>query len=114
MLLSNLVTRHKAPQPRFAPALFLMLIALFVVLGDSKPVYGLMGIGTTVLIAGLLVELNRDRIWDTYRKTYKKERGLKGMWTEPNRIYYNLNVYFLWPFVMFLGATCLWAAYWLS
>ena len=111
MLISNLFVRHKVPPPRFAPALFLTLLAVFVLLGNTKPVVGLVGIGATVIVAAVLIELNRDRIWDTYRKTYKKERGLKGKWTEPNVIYYNLNVYLLWPFVLFLGLLCLYAAY---
>jgi len=114
MLLSNLFTKHKVPPPRFAPGVFLALLAMFVLLGNAKPAYGLLGIGTTVVIGGLLVELNRDRIWETYLKTYKKQKGLRGVWSRPNRLYYNLNVYFLWPFVMFLGAVCLWAAYALS
>ena len=114
MLLSNLFVRHKVPPPRFAPGVFLALLAAFVILGNSKPVYGLIGIGVTTVIAGLLVELNRDRIWEMYLKTYKKQKGLKGLWTKPNLVYYNLNVYFLWPFVMFLGAMCLYAAYVLS
>jgi uncharacterized membrane protein len=111
MLISNLFVRHKVPPPRFAPALFLSLLAVFVLLGNTKPVVGLVGIGCTVIVAAVLIELNSDRIWETYRKTYKKESGLKRKWTEPNRLYYNLNVYFLWPFVFCLGLLCLYAAY---
>jgi hypothetical protein len=114
MLISNLFVRHKTPAPRFAPALFLALLAIFVILGQAKPVVGLVGIGTTAIVTAVLIELNRERIWETYRKTYKKEKGLKGLWTAPTRVYYNVNVYLLWPFVFFLGAICLWAAYTMS
>ena len=55
MLLSNLFVSHKVPQPRFAPGLFLALLAFFVLLGESKPVYGLVGIGVTSLTAGALI-----------------------------------------------------------
>jgi hypothetical protein len=114
MLISNLFVKHKQADPRLTPAIFLGSLAVFTLLGQSRPLLGLMGIGVTVIIAGILVELNRYTIWDTYRKSYKKEKGLKGLWVEPNRIYYNLNVYFLWPFVVFLGILCLYTAYWLS
>ena len=49
-----------------------------------------------------------------YRKSYRKQKGLKGRFTEPSHLYYNINVWFLWPFVMFLGVLCLYAAYMLS
>jgi hypothetical protein len=111
MLVSNLFVKHKRSDLRLAPATFIGLLSVFVILGQSKPLIGLVGIGVTVILAGVLVELNRERIWDTYRKSYKKVKGLKGLWVEPNRVYYNLNVYFLWPFVLFLGILCLYAAY---
>lgn len=114
MLISNLFVKHKVPAPRFAPGLFLVLLAVFMLLGQNKPVYGLSGIGVTLVIAGILVEFNRDRIWESYKKTYRKQKGIAGMWTKPDPIYYNLNVYFLWPFIVLLGAICLWAAYMLS
>jgi hypothetical protein len=114
MLLSNLFVSHKVPQPRFAPGLFLALLALFVILGQSKPIVGLVGIGVTAVITGALVELNRQRIWEMYRKSYRKQKGAKGLFTQPNHIYYSINVWFLWPFVMFLGVLCLYAAYMLA
>jgi hypothetical protein len=114
VLISNLFVHHKTPQPRFAPGLFIVLLAGFVVVGQYKPVMALVGIGTTAIVAAVLVELNRKRIWDDYRKSYKKLKGVKGLWTKPNELYYTINVGFLWPFVLFLGILCLWAAYMLS
>ena len=113
MILSGLFVKHKVQPPRFAPSLFLILLAAFVLVGEDKPVYGLVGIGTTVIIGGALVLMNRDNIWDLYLQTYKKRKNM-GFWTKPNRIYYNLNVYMLWPFVIFMGLICLWSAYILS
>jgi hypothetical protein len=93
--------------------IFLFLLSIFIFIGDARPVMGLVGIGTVIILASLLVLLNRDSIWDDYRNRFKKNKGLKGLWVEPNRVYYNINVYFLWPFVLFLGILCLIAAYYL-
>jgi hypothetical protein len=111
LLISNLFIRHKVPQPRIAPGLFLGLIAVFILLGESKPLFGLAGIGTTVIVAAVLVELNRTRIWEDYRKSYRKQKGLKGLLTEPNQAYYTINVVILWPAILLLGVLCVWAAY---
>jgi hypothetical protein len=114
MLLSNLFVRHSTPQPRFGAGLFVGLLAFFILLGEQKPIFGLIGIGTTAIMAAVLVELNRQRIWESYRKTYRKQKGFKGMWTEPSQVYYILNVALLWPLVLVLGMLCLWSAYVLS
>ncbi|HUD11883.1 MAG TPA: hypothetical protein VMS08_05710 [Candidatus Saccharimonadia bacterium] len=114
MIMSNMFLHHKSPQPQFAPLLFVALLAIFALVGQARPIIGLVGIGTTAIITAVLVEVNRERIWETYRKQYKKQRGMKGLWTAPNRVYYTINVMVLWPFIFFLGFLCLWAAYALS
>jgi len=114
MILSNLFIKHKTPQPRFAPGLFMGLLAAFILLGQTKPLYALVGIGTTVIVAAVLVELNRVRIWEDYRQAYRKQKGLKGAFTAPNPVYYTLNVVVLWPSILILGVMCLWVAYWLA
>lgn len=111
MLLSNLIVRHKTPQPRFAPGLFLLLLTVFVFMGPSHAVVALAGIGTTLIVMSVLVEANRERIWADYRKSYKRQKGLKSIWTEPNPRYYTINVKILWPFIFVLGVVSLWAAY---
>jgi len=111
MLISHLFTRHKSLKPKFAPGLFVGLLGSFVVLGQTKPIVGLTGIGTTLIVTGVLIELNRRTIWDNYRKTFHKQKGLAGLWTKPNEFYYTINVQFLWPLIIFLGVVCLWAAY---
>lgn len=114
MLLSNLFTRHKTPPPRFAPGLFLGLLVVFVLLGQSKPIVGLVGIGTVLIIAAVMIEVNRQRIWDDYKKNYRKKAGTSGLWTKPNHVYYTLNVAVLWPVILLLGVVCLYAAYMLG
>ena len=110
-MLSRLFMHKSMPQPHFAAHIFIVLIAVFTILIQLRPAVGLAGLGTTVLLAAALIEVNRDRIWETYRAEYKRRRQLKGLWHEPNRIYYTINVYMLWPFVAFLGAVCLAVAY---
>lgn len=114
MILSNLFVRHKNPQPRFAPGLFVGLLAMFILAGQFKPIFALAGIGTTVIVAAVLVEVNRVGIWESYRKAYRKQKGLKGVFTEPNMTYYTINVVLLWPAILVLGVLCVWVAYQLS
>ncbi len=114
MLISHFIFHHKTPGPRFAPGLFVGLIATFSLLGNTKPVFALAGLGTTLILMGSLVILNRRRIWDGYLKNFRKSKSLKSFWTKPNAMYYTLNVVFLWPFIIFLGVVCLWTSYLLS
>ena len=114
MLLQNLFIRPKTPPPRFAPGLFLGLLVVFVLLGQTKPIVGLAGIGTVLIIAAVMIEINRQRIWDDYKKSYRKQAGKSALWTKPNHLYYTINVAVLWPVVLLLGAVCLYAAYMLG
>ncbi len=112
MLISSLfVRKQKTPPPRFAPGLFLILLVGFVLLGQARPTLGLVGLGTTLIVAAVLVEINRNRIWDMYKQTYKRRAGAVGLWSKPDPVYFNLNVYVLWPFILFIGLVCIWAAY---
>jgi hypothetical protein len=110
-MFQHLFHRHKTPQPRFGQLVFLLLIGVFVIILQSRPVLGLTGLGTTLVIAAALVELNAERIWTDYKKVYKKSKGWRGRFTAPDPRYYQLNVYFLWPFIGLLGIVALWAAY---
>jgi hypothetical protein len=110
-MLARLFFRHKIPPPRFAQGVFVGLLFAFAVIAQFKPAIGLAGMGTIAIIAAALVELNRVRIWESYRKLYKKTKGLKGIWHEPRDVYYRINTVILWPFVALLGALCLWLAY---
>lgn len=92
-------------------SVFLILIIAFTLLTFSRPVVGLSGLGVVAILMAIIIELNRFRIWESYRKNFKKKLGIRGWWSEPNKLYYNLNVYLLWPFVGVLGFVCLWVAY---
>jgi len=111
MFLSHLIIRHKVPKPQFAEWLFVGLMAVFAIVGQVKPAVGLTGLGTVLILGATLVELNRVRIWETYRKSYKKIKGSGHFWRGPNHVYYTINVRFLWPFIFFLGVLSLYAAY---
>jgi hypothetical protein len=110
-MLARLFFRHKMPPPRFGQGLFLGLVIVFAVIAQVKPAIGLAGLGTVAIITAALVELNRERIWEDYRKLYKKSKGLKGVWHEPRETYYRINIVILWPFVAVLGVLSLWVAY---
>ena len=100
--------------PKLGPGLmgvYLALILVFTLITFSRPVVGLSGLGVVAIIMATIIELNRHRIWESYRKSFKKSKGIRGWWTEPNKLYYNLNVYALWPLVALLGLASLWAAY---
>lgn len=114
MFLSHLLVRHKTPQVHFAEWLFLGLTAVFAIIGHEKPAVGLAGLGTVLILGAALVLLNRQRIWDNYKKDYRKNKGVSSFWRAPNHIYYTINVMFLWPFIMFLGVLSLYAAYMLG
>ena len=114
MVLSSLFMKHSKPTPKLAPGIFLLLVVLFSAISIDKPIMGLVGLGTIASLAGTLVLVNRQSIWDNYRKAYRKSKGLTGFFTRPNELYYTINVWFLWPFVVFLGLACLWTAYLVS
>jgi hypothetical protein len=110
-MLARLFFRHKIPPPRFAQGIFVGLIIAFGIITQVKAAVGLAGLGAVAIIGAALVEVNRVRIWETYRKQYKKTRKLNGIWHEPRLTYYRINTIILWPFVAVLGVVCLWIAY---
>ncbi|QQR52258.1 hypothetical protein IPG36_06905 [bacterium] len=114
MVLSRLFLHHKSPEPQFAPALFLLLLTVFTVVVQIKPILGLAGLGTTAVLASCLVLINRKQIWEEYLKAYHKRRGLAGALTAPSNLYYVINVAFLWPLILFLGVCCLYIAWVIS
>ncbi len=112
-MLSHLFFHKPEPKPQMGSWVFLVLIVLFGGLTQVQPVIGLTGLGTTLVVMSLLIELNRHVIWRGYEKAYKKHRR-KNIWLEPNPVVYRLNVGVLIPTLGILGAFCLWVAYTLS
>jgi len=110
-MLAKLFRRHRSAQPHYAQGVFLGLLLFFVVAAQLKPVFGLIGVGLLAIFAAGVVELNSQRIWKDYRSAYKKQRRFTGLWHEPKQLYYQLNIYVLWPLVALLGVLCLLAGY---
>jgi hypothetical protein len=103
--------RH-SPKARFASWAFLCLLVLFAALTASTPAVGLAGTGAVLVLSSLLIEANKRLIWENYKKNYKKTKtALPVVWSKPNLLYYNLNVYVVWPLVFLLGLAAIYAAY---
>jgi hypothetical protein len=113
-MLSHLFFHHKQPRPKFGGWAFLILVGVFAWYAQIHPVFGLTGLGTVLVVATILVELNRKLIWENYRKLYKQRKSMRSIWLEPHPFVYELNVRVLMPILGLLGVWCLWAAYLLS
>ena len=87
---------------------FVVLGILFLTIMNAKPVVGLSGLGAVLVLSALLVEANKDRIWEGYVENYKHN---KAEMMEPSRLYYRLNIYVAWPLVFLLGLASIYAAY---
>jgi hypothetical protein len=104
--------RNSTPKARFAGWAFVDLVAFFGAISLLRPVMGLAGLGAVLVLAAILVEANKDVIWQSYKKNYKKAKGpLKQFWSKPNDLYYQINVYVLWPVIFALGLASIYAAY---
>jgi len=108
---------HRAePQTRLAGWAFISLALLFLSIGNTNRVVSFSGLGATMVLGAILVEANKERIWKEYKKNYKYRKAdlLPRAWTEPNRLYYNLNVYVVWPALFVTGLVSIWVAYAIS
>lgn len=102
--------RNQLPAPRFTQGVWMLLVVIFASLSMARPVLGLAGLGTILILSAVLIEANRQLIWQGYRSRYKQSKG-KGRWSEPRPLYYRLNVYVVWPLVFLLGVGSLIGAY---
>jgi hypothetical protein len=105
--------KTKSIQPRFAAWLFVALIIAFAVTAQYQVVVGLTGLGVTLLIAGVLLEINSPKIWADSLQWRKKNK--KGPWySRPNEFLYKIHIWVLWPLVIILGIAAIKAAYYLA
>jgi hypothetical protein len=103
---------HKSKQlkPQFAAWLYLALIFIFATLIQYQIIVGLTGLGVTLLIAGVLLELNSPNVWADSLQWRKKNK--KRVWyARPNEFLYQVHIWLLWPLVILLGLAALAAAY---
>jgi hypothetical protein len=96
---------------RFAVWAFIDLFILFSVLAVYRPVVGITGLGAVLVLSSILVEANKELIWEQYKEAYKKAPKQWGGLNEPKQIYYNLNVYVIWPVMFLLGLLAIAAAF---
>ncbi len=105
--------KSKTPKPRFAAWFFIALIAAFCIVTSYQITIGLTGLGVTLLIAGVLLELNSPRIWAESLQWRKKNKN-RPWYTRPNELLYKIHIWILWPLVILLGIGALKAAYFLA
>jgi hypothetical protein len=105
--------RKQEPAPHFAQGLFVLLLVIFSSISHVRPILGLTGLGVVLIIGSTLVLANSKRIWQDYTKHYKKLKR-KTPWGAPLKIYYQINVYVLWPLLLILGIVALVGAYYAS
>ena len=105
--------RHQSVKPSPRPFVWAGLILVFAsaLATYSMPVIGLGVLGALLLIAGISVEMNADRIWAESQKFMKKNHKNVPWYNRPSPFFHIFNTYVLWPFVMLLGLTCLVLAY---
>ena len=98
---------HKTvkPKPRLGAVLYALLLVVFAILTFYLPIVGLLGMGSLLLLAGIIVEMNADRIWQESAKWQKKNRKSIPWWNRPTPFFYALNVYVLWPIIILMGIT---------
>jgi len=81
-------------------------VLLFASLVNAAPEVSLAGLGATLIIMSVLIELNSAKIWSERLKSVKKLKKMSAL-QRPKKIYYNINVYILWPFIIFMaGCRC--------
>ena len=104
--------RKSTPQAKFAGWAFVDLVIIFSVMSAYRPAAGLAGIGTVLILGSILVEANHEAVWEGYKRSYKKPKSkTSDFWQKPTKLYYDLNVYVVWPIMFILGCLSVYAAY---
>jgi hypothetical protein len=104
---------HKAapPKPNYGTMLYAGLILIFAIMTQYIPVVGLVGLGSLLILAGIIVEMNATRIWADSQKWGKKYRKKLPWWNRPTSFFYAVNTYVLWPLIIVMGVFALVLAY---
>ena len=102
--------KSKNLKPQFAPWLYLALILVFATIVQYQVIVGLTGLGVTLLIAGVILELNSPNIWADSLQWRKKNKN-RAWYACPNEFLYQVHIWLLWPLIILLGITALAAAY---
>lgn len=104
--------RPKSRPARFATWAFADLLVLFSILSLYRPAVGLAGLGAVLILISILVEANRQQIWEGYKKAYKKSQNpFTRTFHQPREVYNQLNIYLVWPVVFLLGLAAIYAAF---
>ena len=109
-LYNELMLLYKSRFSAVVSWFFAYVFALSLILYFYNRAIGLTGLGVILILSSVMVEANQKRIWDDYRKSYKKRKGLDKSLNQPHEIYHQLNVYLVWPLFFLLGLVCLWTA----
>lgn len=102
--------KSKTLKPQFAAWLYILLIFAFAIVIQYQVIVGLTGLGVTLLIAGVLLELNSPNVWAESLQWRKKNKN-RAWYTRPNEFLYQVHIWLLWPLVILLGIAALVAAY---
>ncbi len=102
--------KSKTLKPQFAPWLYVALILIFATVAQSQVIVGLTGLGVTLLIAGVILELNSPKVWADSVQWRKKTKNI-AWYTRPNELLYQIHIWILWPTVILLGIAALVSAY---
>lgn len=102
--------KSKTLQPRFAPWLYVAMVMIFVTVTQFQVIIGLTGLGVTLLIGGVILELNSPKVWADSMQWRKKNKNM-AWYQRPNKLLYQVHIWLLWPLVIFLGLSALISAY---
>ena len=73
--------------------------------------FGVVGLGTLLIVAALWSVFRSKRIWKDYRARYRvRKKNQKSIWTEPKEIYFYLHLFVVVPLMIATGLILLWTA----
>ena len=74
--------------------------------------FGQLGLGVSLVVAGIWTLARSKSIWEEYRKAWKKlPKAKKNVWNEPKESYYYLNMIIIMPMLIVNGLLLILLAY---